>query len=227
MLGCRDAECALADDDARSDHVERIETASRPAAMPSRARTDVGIESLADLQPQRLAARSSCCMIDQTVGTRAGSAHQILLDWVCCQAWPTRATGNVATGSWRNLSGAVKSSAACFRRSDREGFSHLSHISGLIEEGSDSGATSASRRRARLRHRARNSTSAGTCCGSAARSGSSADEDTAIARDVGIVESTKASAQHPCSRLNLRLSTVHYARQRFVGRPLPTGQRSE
>jgi exonuclease SbcC len=84
MLGRRDAALrGLADDDARFDHVERIEdcvAARRDALLELELM--LGIESPADLQPQRLAVQVKLLRDRfKRSAPGAGSARQILLDW--------------------------------------------------------------------------------------------------------------------------------------------------
>ncbi len=84
MLGRRDAALrGLADDDARLDHVERIEdcvAARRDALLELELM--LGIESPADLQPQRLAVQVKQLRDRfKRTASGAGSAQQILIDW--------------------------------------------------------------------------------------------------------------------------------------------------
>jgi hypothetical protein len=84
MLGRRDAALrALADDDARIDYGERIEdcvAARRDALLELELM--LGLESPADLQPQRLAVQVKLLRDRfKRSAPGAGSAHQILLDW--------------------------------------------------------------------------------------------------------------------------------------------------
>jgi hypothetical protein len=85
VLARRDAALhALADEDARFDHVDRVEecAATRRDALLE-LELMLGIESPPDLQPQRLAVQVKHLRdrFKRTAANAAGSAELVLLDW--------------------------------------------------------------------------------------------------------------------------------------------------